>query len=148
VTEAQLNDGTRLASMRTSMSFQRTRMSADRTLMSSLRTSLSMIGFGFTISSVFQGLRERELLGPHVPENAGGLFGLALIVLGILVLLFAIVAERRYMIILRRQRDALIADGLLTAEEPFPRSFVMVLAILLLLVGLLAVWIIATAVLG
>ena len=75
---------TELASRRTGMSFQRTRMSADRTLMSVIRTSLSLIGFGFTISQVFQKLYEAEVLkSSRAPRR----FGEALVALGIAMLL-------------------------------------------------------------
>src|SRR5215831_14002014 len=76
----------RLSSRRTALAFQRTRMSADRTLMAVIRTSLSLIGFGFTIYQFFRYLRERavtmELLRSAAPRN----FGLALVILGVVML--------------------------------------------------------------
>jgi putative membrane protein len=148
MTEAELDDGTRMSSVRTALSFQRTRIAGDRTVMASIRTSLSMIAFGFTIASVFRGLKEENLLGPRVPDNAPAIFGLSLILLGILVLSLAIVAEKRFMDRLHLQRQDLIRRGLLAEREAFPRSFVMLIATLLWMVGLLAFGIIATALLG
>lgn len=131
-----LDTGTRMASMRTTASFQRTRMSADRTLMSALRTSLSMIGFGFTIFSFFRTLAKDRLLGPNVPEHAPALFGLALVVLGVSVLSAGILADRRYTRELQRQRDGFLAEGLLRGDDPYPRSYAVLVAMLALLVGL------------
>jgi putative membrane protein len=41
---------------------------------------------------------------------------------------------------LRRMREAMKAEGLIHAESTFPVSLTFVVAVLLLLVGLLAVW--------
>lgn len=131
-----LDNGTRLASMRTTASFQRTRMSADRTLMSALRTALSMIGFGFTIFSFFRTLAKDKLLGPNVPEHAPALFGIALVVLGISVLSAGILADRRYARELARQREGFLAEGLLRKDDPYPRSYAVIVALLALMVGL------------
>ena len=133
-----LDTGTRMASMRTTASFQRTRMSADRTLMSCVRTSLSMIGFGFTIFSFFRTLAKEELLGSQVPTHAPAQFGLALVSLGVLVLTIALVADFRFNASLRRQRQTFLDAGLLRPDDEFPRSWVWVIALLLLLVGLAA----------
>ena len=77
-----------LSSRRTGMSFQRTRMSADRTLMSVIRTSLSLISFGFTIYQVFERLRDSgTITHAAAPRN----FGVALVLLGIVMLVLGIV---------------------------------------------------------
>jgi putative membrane protein len=131
--------GTRMASVRTSAAFQRTRMAADRTLMAGIRTSLSMIGFGFTIFSFFRTLVRDGLLRPGAPENAPALFGLALVSLGILVLTLSLIGEWRFEKSLREQREVFIAAGELRADEHFPRSWVWLIGLLLLLVGLFAV---------
>jgi putative membrane protein len=130
--------GTRMASVRTSAAFQRTRMAADRTLMAGIRTSLSMIGFGFTIFSFFRSLARDGLLRPGAPENAPAMFGLSLVSLGILVLSMALIGEWRFDRTLREQRDVFIAAGEMRADEPFPRSWVWLIGMLLLLVGLFA----------
>lgn len=125
-----------LSSRRTGMSFQRTRMSADRTLMAVIRTSLSLIGFGFTIFQVFQKLYEAKVLQrAQAPHN----FGLALVLLGIAMLVLGIVYHGKFMLELRRQRQQMRADGLVHGESLFPVSLTLIVALLLLLVGLLAI---------
>jgi putative membrane protein len=118
------------------MSFQRTRMSADRTLMSVIRTSLSLIGFGFTIYQVFEKAREAELLqSAAAPRH----FGIALVALGIAMLIGGIGYHLSFMLGLRRQRDAMKADGLIHAESRYPPSLTLMVAILLLAIGIVAI---------
>ena len=125
-----------LSSRRTGMSFQRTRMSADRTLMSVIRTSLSLIGFGFTIFQVFQKLYEAKILQrDQEPRN----FGMALVLLGITMLVLGIIYHGRFMLGLRRERQKMKADELIHGESQFPVSMTLIVALLLLLVGLLAI---------
>lgn len=125
-------DRTEMSMRRTGMSFQRTRMSADRTLMSVLRTSLSLIGFGFTIFQFFEKMKEAGTLTHAAsPRN----FGITLVLVGIAMLVFGIVYHLRFMLGLRRARDAMARDGLVHAESEFPPSFILVTAILLLLIG-------------
>ncbi|MDM0076631.1 DUF202 domain-containing protein [Variovorax sp. J2P1-59] len=125
-----------LSSRRTGMSFQRTRMSADRTLMSVIRTSLSLIGFGFTIFQVFQKLHDAEVLRS---SEAARHFGVALVLLGIAMLVSGIGYHCFFMLGLRRERQAMKAQGLVHAESQFPVSLTLVVALLLLVIGLLAV---------
>lgn len=127
---------TDLSARRTGMSFQRTRMSADRTLMSVIRTSLSLIGFGFTIAQVFEKLYEAKILASaHAPRN----FGLALILLGILMLAVGVGYHVRFMLELRQLRAEMRADGLVHGETAFPLSLTLVVALLLLTLGVFAV---------
>ena len=127
---------TELSARRTGMSFQRTRMSADRTLMSVIRTSLSLIGFGFTIFQMFQRLHEAKVMQhAQAPRN----FGVALVLLGITMLVLGIVYHARFMLALRRERHQMKADGLIHGESRFPVSMTLIVALLLLLVGLLAI---------
>jgi putative membrane protein len=124
-----------LSARRTGLSFQRTRMSADRTLMSVIRTSLSLIGFGFTIFQVFQKLYEAEVLHrAQEPRN----FGVALVVLGITMLVLGILYHGRFMLGVRREREHMKAEGLIHGESQFPVSMTLIVALLLLLLGLLA----------
>jgi len=128
---------TELSSRRTGMSFQRTRMSADRTLMSVIRTALSLIGFGFTIFQVFQKMRDADLLkSSHAPR----LFGEALVWLGLAMLVLGIVYHIAFMRGLRKEREQLHALGLVHAESHFPVSMTFIVAILLLAVGILAMF--------
>src|ERR1700754_1611176 len=105
-----------LSSRRTGMSFQRTRMSADRTLMSVIRTSLSLISFGFTIFQVFAKLRDHNVI-----THAGSArnFGIALVLLGILMLVGGIVYHLQFMLGLRKEPEAMAANGLVHAQSRF-----------------------------
>ena len=125
-----------LSSRRTGMSFQRTRMSADRTLMSVIRTSLSLIGFGFTIFQFFQKLKDAGTLAhTAAPRN----FGVTLVALGILMLVGGIIYHLQFMLHLRHQREAMVADGLVHGESSFPLSLTLITAIVLLLIGVAAI---------
>jgi len=125
-----------LSSRRTGMSFQRTRMSADRTLMSVIRTSLSLISFGFTIFQVFEKLKEAGTLAhAGAPRN----FGITLVALGIVMLIGGIVYHLQFMLHLRHQREAMIAEGLVHGESSFPVSLTLLTAIILLIIGVAAI---------
>lgn len=128
---------TELSSRRTGMSFQRTRMSADRTLMSVIRTSLSLIGFGFTIFQVFQKLHDADMLrNSEAPRH----FGEALVWLGIAMLVLGIGYHVVYMLGLRKEREQLKAEGLIHAESQFPVSLTLIVALMLLAIGLMAIF--------
>ncbi|MGO4221887.1 YidH family protein [Lysobacter sp. TAF61] len=125
-----------LSSRRTGMSFQRTRMSADRTLMSIIRTALSLISFGFTIFQVFQKMQESKMLaaGGREPRN----FGIALVVLGMVMLTLGIVYHINYMRELRAERVRMMTQGLVHGESKYPVSLTLITAGLLWLLGLVA----------
>jgi putative membrane protein len=128
-----------LASRRTALSFQRTRMSADRTLMSVIRTSLSLIGFGFTIYQFFRYLRETaggaELVRSAAPRN----FGLALVILGVVMLSLGIWKHIIFMLELRAERKMFANQGLIPGDDTFPISITLITATMLLMLGLLAI---------
>ncbi len=124
-----------LSSRRTGMSFQRTRMSADRTLMSVMRTSLSLISFGFTIYQIFQKLHDSKAIGGDASARH---FGLALVLLGVLMLILGIVYQLRFMQELRNERTEMASAGLIHAESRFPTSMTLLTAIVLLLIGIAA----------
>ena len=125
-----------LSSRRTGMSFQRTRMSADRTLMSVIRTSLSLISFGFTIFQVFEKMRDHGVI-QHAAAARN--FGVALVGLGIIMLIGGIVYHGQFMLHLRHQRDAMIAEGLVHGESSFPVSLTLLTAVILLGIGVVAI---------
>ena len=131
---AQVN--TELAMRRTGMSFQRTRMAADRTLMAVIRTSLALISFGFTIFKFFEKLKEAGVLKGAAPARN---FGTSLVVLGIVMLVLGISYHVAFMLGLRRERGSLKALGLVHAESGFPTSLVLIVAVVLLLIGVVAV---------
>ena len=125
-----------LSSRRTGMSFQRTRLSADRSLMSVMRTSLSLISFGFTISQVFAKLHEAQVVKSAAAAHN---FGLALVLIGTLMLLLGIVYHLQFMAGLRRERAQMKADGLIHGESAFPVSLTLIVAVALLAIGLFAI---------
>jgi putative membrane protein len=125
-----------LSSRRTGMSFQRTRMSADRTLMSVIRTSLSLIGFGFTIYQIIHQLAQAQQLHSTAPARH---FGLALVSLGVGMLVVGMGYHLVFMIGLRSERHALVQQGLVHGESRFPPSLTLMVALLLLVIGLLAI---------
>jgi uncharacterized membrane protein YidH (DUF202 family) len=129
-------DRTEMSMRRTGMSFQRTRMSAERTLMSFIRTSLSLIGFGFTIFQFFEKMKQAgTLTHDAAPRN----FGITLVLLGIVMLLFGIAYHVQFMYGLRHERDAMRAEGTIHAQSKFPPSITLVTAIILLFVGVFAI---------
>lgn len=126
-----------LSSRRTGMSFQRTRMSADRTLMSVMRTSLSLISFGFTIYQFFRSMQSEHLVSAtSAPRN----FGVALILLGIAMILCGIVFHILFMRGLRAERIDMAREGLIHAESQFPGSYTLAVALLVLILGLVAIF--------
>jgi putative membrane protein len=132
---AQVN--TELASRRTGMSFQRTRMSADRTLMSVIRTSLSLIGFGFTIFQFFSKLQTGNLLRPD--SGTAQNFGFSLVALGVIMLTIGIWYHVRFMLGLRARRSEMTNAGLIHAQSEYPISLTLIVAVLLFVIGLVAV---------
>jgi uncharacterized membrane protein YidH (DUF202 family) len=128
---------TEMSMRRTGMSFQRTRLSADRTLMSVIRTALSLISFGFTIFQVFQKLRDAgALIHAAAPRN----FGISLVLVGILMLAIGIIYHIQFMIGLRRERGDMREAGLIHGDSRYPISFTLVTAVILLMIGLVAIF--------
>lgn len=127
---------TELSMRRTGMSIQRTRMSADRTLMSIIRTSLSLIGFGFTIHQAFKKAIESGVI---TSADSARNFGLSLLVLGVVLLVGGIVRHIQYANDLRRRRGTMIGDHLIHGDSPYPVSITLITAILLLLIGVVAI---------
>ena len=126
-----------LSARRTGMSFQRTRMSADRTLMSVIRTALSLISFGFTIYQVFQKLTDAGTFAhAAAPRN----FGVTLVLLGIVMLVIGIIYHVQFMIGLRRERNDMREAGLIHGDSGYPVSFTLVTAVILLVIGLVAIF--------
>ena len=125
-----------LSSRSVSLSLQQTRMGADRTLMAVIRTSLSLISFGFTIFKVVQNLADAKVLkiSSSIPH-----FGIALVLLGILMLATGIIYHGQFMRNLRVMRRSLIAEGYIRGESPFPPSFTLATALILLGMGIAAI---------
>jgi putative membrane protein len=136
-TDAELIRGsasTELAASRTNLAFERTLLATDRTLMAMVRTSLSLIGFGFTIYQVF-GKASRLLPDADV---TGRRLGMALLVMGILLLTLGIRAHMRFDRELNRRRERLYALNLLHRGESYQKTPTLLIAIALLLAGVVA----------
>jgi putative membrane protein len=127
-----------LTSRQTALSLHRTRMSADRTLMSVVRTSLSLIGFGFTIFQFFRYLRQSVPAAQQISSTAARTFGMALVLFGVAMLVLGIWNHIRFMVHLRAVRRELAEAKLIQAEDTFPISTTLLIAVLLLLAGLVA----------
>lgn len=133
---SKLDPAVELSMRRTGMSFQRTRMSADRTLMSVIRTSLSLISFGFTIFQFFEKMRDAGTIAhAAAPRN----FGLALVLLGIVMLVVGIAYHVQFMLGLRHERDDMHKAELVFAQSRFPPSMTLITAILLLFIGVIVI---------
>jgi uncharacterized membrane protein YidH (DUF202 family) len=131
------NNRTELSMRRTGMSIQRTRMSADRTLMSIIRTSLSLIGFGFTIHEAFKKAIDS---GAITTADSARNFGLSLLVLGVVLLIGGIVRHAQFALELRRRRGSMKHEHLIHGESDYPVSITLLTAVLLLAVGLVAIF--------
>lgn len=129
---------TELSANRTALAFERTALAMDRTLMASIRTSLALIGFGFTIFQFFHTLNTKFLTNP-LPAQAPRRFGLALIVLGVILLAIGIFNHWQEAQARRARRRRLYDLNLIHHFEPLKVNSSMVVAILLLAVGLLAI---------
>jgi putative membrane protein len=114
-------------------------MSADRTLMAVIRTSLSLIGFGFTIYQFFRYLRETAGAIQFLQSEAPRKFGMALVMLGVVMLSLGIWKHVAFMLELRAQRNTFADQGLIPGEDKFPVSITLITATLLLATGLIAI---------
>jgi len=111
-------------------------MAADRTLMAVIRTSLSLISFGFTISQVFEKLRDHNFI---THAGAARNFGVTLVALGILMLIGGIAYHVQFMLGLRHERVAMTDAGLIHGQSHFPVSLTLITATILLLIGVAAI---------
>lgn len=126
-----------LSSDRTGLALERTRMSADQTLMSIIRTAVSLIGFGFTIHQAF---RQFHKLSPAaVSDEAARNFGLALVLLGELLLAFGIFHNMMFGRQLNASRKRLYVLGLLHEDIRYRATSTFVVAVLLFLTGMAAI---------
>ena len=107
---------------------ERNRAAADRTLMAWIRTALAMIGFGFGVGKLYDALEQANPDQVSDPLHSAFIVGEALIVLGVLGLLAAVIQHWQ---LLRKIED-----------EQFvyrsPRALPMIVATLLLLIGVFA----------
>src|SRR6185295_12406059 len=94
------------------------------------------ISFGFTISQVFQKLRDAGTLASAAPARN---FGVALVALGILMLVGGIGYHLQFMYGLRRERQAMTAAGIIHGQSVFPPSLTIITAVILLGIGIAAI---------
>ncbi len=112
----------------TELAKERNREAADRTLMAWIRTSLSLIGFGFGIDVITQGL-ERTSLGdaPNLATNAR-ILGLSFISVALFAVIVAMVQYR--------QELKMLESGGYRYKASFPLGLLVAAA--LCLIGLFA----------
>lgn len=116
---------TELAIQRTDLAFDRNRMAAERTLMAWIRTSLSLISFGFTIYKFLQEMAKAEKL--TLQDNGPRNFGLALISLGTVALILALI-----------QHVGLMRDVRKHTTSPPKTSLAFMVALAICVLGVLA----------
>jgi len=104
-------------------------LAAERTLLAWIRTGLAMMGFGFVVARFGLFLREMQAVqqGTPVASGRGSLwFGIALVLMGVLVNLFAVFQHARLVHELR--------EGNWDASRPVRSG--MIVAVVLAMVGL------------
>ncbi|PVX59994.1 YidH family protein [Paraburkholderia unamae] len=100
------DEGTLQTRARTSLAVERTFLAAERTLMAWLRTALSMISFGFTLAKFFEyvaGQRGTPIVGRFGATWSPRTVGTAMVVIGTVALLVAVVQHKRRVNALRRE---------------------------------------------
>ena len=123
-----MNENVKKTSITNELARERNRAAADRTLMAWIRTALAMIGFGFGVGKLYDAL---EMANPERisdPLHSAQIVGEALIALGVLGLLAAVVQHWR---ILKQIEDAQYIYRQ-------PRALPLIVAALLLLIGAFA----------
>ncbi len=112
----------------TELARERTGAAADQTLMAWIRTSLALISFGFGLGTVFTWLSATLPEKRLDPVHATMVVAISFIALGMLSQLGAIIQYRQ--MLKRLEQD--------TFTYQAPRTLALVVAILLLLIGMLA----------
>ena len=96
MTEPELKYSDVLAKARTDLAVERTGLAMERSLMAWMRTAVSLIGFGFTLFSFLNSLRDKGLTSA-MRDTAPRDVGLFLVVLGVLAALFGAIDYLRSM---------------------------------------------------
>ena len=66
-------------------------------------------------------------------------FGVALVLLGIGMLVLGIVYHVMFMVGLRKERGGMVSEGLVHGQSGFPTSLTLITALVLLLIGCIAI---------
>ena len=123
-----MNENVKKTSITNELARERNRAAADRTLMAWIRTALAMIGFGFGVGKLYDALEKANPERVSDPLHSAQIVGEALIALGVLGLLAAVVQHWR---ILKQIEDAKYIYRQ-------PRALPLIVAALLLLIGAFA----------
>ena len=107
---------------------ERNRAAADRTLMAWIRTALAMIGFGFGVSKLYEALEKANPDQVTDTLNSAFIVGEALIALGVLGLLTAVIQHSQILKKIDDERYIYRA----------PRALPMIISTILLLIGVFA----------
>jgi putative membrane protein len=89
---------TQLAEERTGLAVERSFLALERTLMAWLRTSISMISFGFTLVKFFEYLAQQRggtVVGRFGKTWASDTVGMAMILIGTVALVIAVIQHKR-----------------------------------------------------
>jgi len=106
----------------------RNRAAVDRTLMAWIRTALAMIGFGFAVGKLYDTLEKTNPDQVTDPLHSALIVGEALIALGVLGLLAAVIQHSQILKIIENEQFI---------YRP-PRALPMIVATLLLMIGVFA----------
>jgi putative membrane protein len=123
-----MNENARKTSTTNELARERNRAAADRTLMAWIRTALAMIGFGFGVGKLYEALEQSYPDRVVDPLHSSKIVGEALIALGVVGLLAAII--QHWSILKRIEEEQYI-------YRP-PRTLPMIVALLLLSIGVFA----------
>jgi len=120
-----------LAPNRTAMAKFQTQLALDRTTLAWISTTLTMTTFGFGMIAFFRSLREKSMTPESARLHEGAIrFGTALVVLGIVALVFA---GMSHWFSLRKLR---CGNDVVLSQWPLSVTVAMLLAIL----GLAGLW--------
>jgi len=86
-----MSENLKKTSITNELARERNRAAADRTLMAWIRTALSMIGFGFGVGKLYEALQKANSDRVTDTLNSAYIVGEALIALGVLGLLAAVI---------------------------------------------------------
>lgn len=123
-----MSENVKKPSITNELARERNRAAADRTLMAWIRTALAMIGFGFGVGKLYDALEKTNPGELTDPLHSAYIVGEALIALGVLGLLAAVIQHSK---ILKKIEDEQYI------YRP-PRALPMIVAALLLMIGVFA----------